>query len=92
MKILSDTAKKLYALPPVKWREAIEKLQTQQAYELQTEFDQVAIWAATLSGYLEATKAGGGQTHDDAVKYSLRRRKQVRKALGFSLPDDGLRF
>lgn len=80
------------ALPPIGWSNAVAgyKASDEELGSLVNALDKLAIHAARLSQYVEIRVGGGG--HPEAVQHSNAVVFHVRKALGYTVPENDIYF
>ncbi len=76
-------------IPPTGWRELAETITRAQGQALVGELDRITQHAAQLSAYLGAI-AWDGFAHDNAAKISGKKLVRLRKAVGFTYPEQGI--
>jgi len=81
-------ARKLLAMPPVKWKRYFDRLTMQQRWEATEVLGGLIQQAALMYGYADERYGNGcgDQGHAAAVKDANRRLTGVRKVLGYSYP------
>lgn len=73
------------ALPPVQWKDTVEKMTTAERSTLSRELDHIASMAARAGAYVDART----QTeHDEAVKQMNRVARRVRAGMGYQVTTD----
>ena len=85
-------AMRLLRLPCVKWEEALRRVTDDEWQHISSCLDGLAVRAAMLREYGDCRRGGycgDHKEHGTAVTYSLRTRRAVRKALGFTTPKAG---
>lgn len=84
----------LLSAPPVDWKEAVDAIPMVDRQEYERYLSAASVQAARLCGYLmQRGVAGCGDNgHNSGVDESNRYAKRVRKALGYTLPKDNIRF
>lgn len=82
------TLRRLLRLPPVKWATAIAKLDSTAQVDISRAMEDDAQRCILLSGYLYSVACGG--SHESAQKLASRKLAKVRRAMGFTYPEQGL--
>lgn len=80
--------RRLLRAPLVKWPTMAAKLDGSTQMEIARALESDAERAVLLSEYLESLSYGAG--HTAAQRLAARKVKRVRKALGYTYPDQGL--
>lgn len=88
-------AQRFMQLPPVQWREAMDKLSERDGSLLEGELCALAQSYARAAGYVAHRFPGPQRTeepHQIAVKAANRAVADLRRALGFTLPNAPVTF
>jgi len=86
------TLKEFAKLPPVEWQEAYDRLTVNERYALDNDAADLAIKYTRISRYVATRAYGGRNGHADAVRAQNIGVRKVRRALGFTYPDDPITF
>ena len=85
-----DALETLQSTPPAEWQAWADTHDPEDIKDMAEALEKLAIRAATMGRYLSYRTVGYGQTHADGVKAMNKARTAIRKALGFSYPQDDL--